>query len=235
MLNTLIACKHLQPNQLHDETEVRGYLLGQTADGSKLCVTEPVMSVSSHICIILAVANSLVTMVEFLNFWYIPRKITICAPVFACTGGEKVSSTSHPSLPSPELAIINPRAWIMDVNESLTGRMRLQKSTGPIRWGEDVSLGTKMGFCQPLCLSHSTVRAHNFSHSHTGMTYWVRLWWKAAAPARTGLRWQNSQYRILILFIVFANTYPLKYALISLHHRFLESARDITDCTTERE
>lgn len=150
-------------------------------------------------------------------------------------GGEKVSSTSHPSLPSPELAIINPRAWIMDANESLTGRMRLQKSTGPIRWGEDVSLGTKMGFCQPLCLSHSTVRAHNFSHSHTGMTYWVRLCWKAAAPAPAGLRWQNSQYRILILFIVFANTYPLKYALISLHHWFLESARDITDWTTERE
>lgn len=150
-------------------------------------------------------------------------------------GGEKVSSTSHPSLPGPELAIINPRAWIMDVNESLTGRMRLQKSTGPIRWGEDVSLGTKMGFCQPLCLSHSTVRAHNFSHSHTGMTYWVRLCWKAAAPAPAGLRWQNSQYRILILFLFFANTYPLKYALISLHHRFLESARDITDWTTERE
>lgn len=150
-------------------------------------------------------------------------------------GGEKVSSTSHPSLPGPELAIINPRAWIMDVNESLTGRMRLQKSTGPIRWGEDVSLGTKMGFCQPLCLSHSAVRAHNFSHSHTGMTYWVRLWWKAAAPAPAGLRWHNSQYRILILFLFFANTYPLKYALISLHHRFLESARDITDWTTERE
>lgn len=159
MLNTLIACKHLQPNQLHDETEVRGSLFGQTADGSKLWF-------SSHICITLAVANSLVTIVEFL-----PRKISICAPVFASTGGggKKVSSTSHPSLPGPELAIINPRAWIMDVNESLTGRMRLQKSTGPIRWGEDVSLGTKMGFCQPLCLSHSTVRAHNFSHSHTGM------------------------------------------------------------------
>lgn len=229
MLNTLIACKHLQPNQLHDETEVRGSLFGQTADGSKFCV-------SSHICIILAVANSLVTMVEFLNFWYIPRKISICAPVFASTGGgKKVSSTSHPSLPGPELAIINPRAWIMDANESLTGRMRLQKSTGPIRWGEDVSLGTKMGFCQPLCLSHSAVRAHNFSHSHTGMTYWVRLCWKAAAPAPAGLRWHNSQYRILILFLFFANTYPLKYALISLHHRFLESARDITDWTTERE
>lgn len=97
MLNTLIACKHLQPNQLHDETEVRGYLLGQTADGSKLCVTEPVMSVSSHICIILAVANSLVTMVEFLNFWYIPRKITICAPVFACTGGGE-SVEHYPSI-----------------------------------------------------------------------------------------------------------------------------------------
>lgn len=82
MLNTLIACKHLQPNQLYDETEVRGSLFGQTADGSKLCVTEPVMSVSSHICIILAVANSLVTIVEFL-----PRKISICAPVFASTGG----------------------------------------------------------------------------------------------------------------------------------------------------
>lgn len=161
MLNTLIACKHLQPNQLHDETEVRGSLFGQTADGSKFCV-------SSHICIILAVANSLVTMVEFLNFWYIPRKISICAPVFASTGGggKKVSSTSHPSLPGPELAIINPRAWIMDVNESLTGRMRLQKSTGPIRWGEDVSLGTKMGFCQPLCLSHSAVRRIIF-HIHT--------------------------------------------------------------------
>ena len=159
----------------------------------------------------------------------------MCSPVFASNGGKKVLSASHPSLPGSKLAIINPQAWIMDVNESLTPRMRLKKSTWPIRWREDVSLGTKMGFCQPLCLSHSPVWAHNFSHSHTHThtdDVLSPALVKGSSTSRgraeiTQLTVQNTDF--------FANTYPLKYALISLHHRIFGFAGDITDWTTERE
>lgn len=225
----MIACKHLQPNQLYDETEVRGSLFGQTADGSKFCV-------SSHICIILAVANSLVTMVEFLNFWYIPRKISICAPVFASTGGGEESVEHFPSIFARSRTCYNKPT---SLNYGCEWKFNWKNATPEIDGTNPLGRGCltwDQNGILPTSLSESLNSAtNNFSHSHTGMTYWVRLWWKAAAPARTGLRWQNSQYRILILFIVFANTYPLKYALISLHHRFLESARDITDWTTERE